>query len=78
MPEPPVLTQRILDLAGCDEPGCDHDHSVLVLIQRCHPRAGLQVEYHKARGVLRCACQRCQRPVYEIAVAYDEGEVAHV
>lgn len=69
MPRPEPLTQSELDQQGCDTPNCGHDHTVLFLSATCHPRAGLQVSYSKATGVLTCACRTCKATVGEIRVA---------
>jgi hypothetical protein len=64
-----ALTKVQLDMQGCDNPECNHDHSILHLIQSCHPRAGLTVAYHKATGRMVVTCKNCEAPVAQIAVA---------
>jgi len=64
-----MLTRRDLDSFGCDTPDCGHDHSVLYLIARCHPRAGVDARYVKQTGSLVFECRDCKRLVAEIAVA---------
>jgi hypothetical protein len=34
-------------------------------------KAGLAVRYVKASGTLKLSCARCDKPIAEIAVAYD-------
>jgi hypothetical protein len=62
-------TQKDLDAIGCDEPNCNHDHSIIFMRQKCHPRANLEVAYHKALGVMICTCASCGLEVGRVAVA---------
>jgi len=62
-------TQFDLDQMGCGEPNCNHDHSILFMHARCHPRSGLDVAYHKALGAMVCTCKTCHAEVGRIAVA---------
>ena len=66
---PTRLSQAILDRAGCDEPDCTHDHSIIHLQPRCHPQAGMSVAYHKATGSLDIRCRKCNQPAAVIGVA---------
>jgi hypothetical protein len=50
----------------CSDPGCS---AVLSLIPACHPRAGVDVEYHKSDGTVRTACAFCRRPIIHFKVA---------
>lgn len=65
------LTCEALDAAGCDNPGCRHDHTVIYLHALCHPSAGSRVSYDKRSGMARVECRRCSDLVAEIAVAAD-------
>jgi hypothetical protein len=67
-----ALTREEMDRAGCGNPACDHDHTILFLHAGCHPRAGLKVAYDKRVGVLTIACKRRDKGVAEIAVARSE------
>ena len=58
-----------MDLSQCGSPDCDHDHSVLFLVQRCHPASGAEVHYTKATGVLTIRCKQCEALVAEVMVA---------
>lgn len=64
-----ALARRQLDIAGCDEPNCDHDHSVLYLHSACHPNAGTRVSYEKLTGLLTIDCRRCKKLVAQVKVA---------
>ncbi len=64
-----ITTRDELDQAGCDNPNCTHDHSVLYLSGNCHPRAGSVITYHKATGTIRAHCLKCEKFVIEIPVA---------
>jgi hypothetical protein len=55
----------------CQAPGCDHTHDdELVMNARCHPRAGVEVTYHKATGILEMRCIRCGKEVATLQVAW--------
>jgi len=64
-----ALTRNELGKMGCGTPGCDHDHSVVYLNQRCHPSAATWASYNKRTGNLTIACAECEKPIAEIAVA---------
>jgi hypothetical protein len=63
------LSRKQLDPAGCGQPNCGHDHSVLYLHSVCHPNAGTRVSYEKLTGLLTVACRRCQKLVAHVKVA---------
>jgi hypothetical protein len=63
------LTRADLNAAGCDNPNCHSDHSVLFLHSNCHPEAGTWASYDKSTGVLTIECVECQEPVASILVA---------
>lgn len=63
------LTQAVLDGLGCSNPDCGHDHSTLWLHGECHPEAGLEVAYVKARGCLVCTCTECDHVIAVVEVA---------
>lgn len=65
-----ILTRKELDAHGCDDPNCPHDeHSQLVLVAPCHPKAGLKVTYDKPSGSLLIDCAECDNGLARIAVA---------
>lgn len=64
-----ALTRLQLDIAGCGEPNCNHDHSVLFLHAACHPSAGTRVSYDKPTGLLTIECRRCDKLVAKVKVA---------
>jgi hypothetical protein len=64
-----ALSRRQLDVAGCDEPNCGHDHSVLYLHAACHPKAGTNARYDKPTGLLTIECKRCNKLVAQVKVA---------
>lgn len=66
---PHPLTQKELDVAGCADPDCNHDHTVLFFKQRCHPFTGLEASYDKRSGYLTLICKTCEGPVVTIDVA---------
>jgi hypothetical protein len=59
-------TQQDLDAIG-DE--ANQNPSVVYMRQKCHPRANLEVAYHKALGVMICTCASCGLEVGRIAVS---------
>ena len=61
-----VTTQVQLDQMWADEPD---PAPVLRLTPTCHPRAGLEAQYHKATGTLCLFCKRCRGLLEEIKVA---------
>jgi hypothetical protein len=67
MAEP--LSRKQLDPAGCGQPNCGHDHSVIFLHSACHPSAGTRVSYDKPTGLLTVACRRCEKLVAQVKVA---------
>jgi hypothetical protein len=68
-----ALTQKQLDNAQCEVPGCDHrDHLEIFLNQRCHPRAGVSAKYLRNTGTLIIECKQCNAFVANIAVARNE------
>lgn len=72
MNDPMTHTKLTLDLAaaaGCQVPGCSHDHDKEIFIHpRCHPGAGLSASYKQGSGVLRLSCRRCDRFIVDVAV----------
>lgn len=48
---------------------CGSDSCTLVPKSVCHPRAGLDVRFRKATGILELDCRKCGRAVAAIAVA---------
>jgi hypothetical protein len=62
------LTRVELDKAGCSEPNCTNDHSVLYMAQGCHPTAGVDAKYEKASGTLMFKCHECDKPMPSILV----------
>lgn len=74
MPLP--LTRIQLDQGQCAMPHT-HDERCsqggLYLHGACHPKAGNDVFYDKARGVLVLTCHRCEKLVVEVKVADDDG-----
>lgn len=63
------LTRKIFDVAGCGEPNCGHDHTVLFLHSACHPNAGSRASYDKRDGLLTIECRRCKKLVARVKVA---------
>lgn len=63
------LTRAELDRAGCDNPNCGHDHTVLFLHPVCHTGGGVEVAYDKRIGLLAIRCNVCGRRVAEVEVA---------
>jgi hypothetical protein len=41
------LTRSDLDAKGCDDPNCQHDHSILYLYPMCHVTSGTRVYYRE-------------------------------
>jgi hypothetical protein len=69
------LTYRELDEMGCSTPHCSHDHSVIYMHQQCHCGAGLYVCYEKETRELIAECRKCEREVWRIALADDQGQL---
>jgi len=55
---------------GCSVPGCEHQHKPgeVFLVQKCHPKTGLEVSYTKGTGVVALKCRTCHLLVAEISV----------
>lgn len=64
-----VLSRKQLDIAGCGQPNCEHDHTVLYLHAVCHLNAGTHVKYDKLTGLLTIECRRCKKLVARVKVA---------
>jgi len=74
----PLFLHQMDDLAarGCQTPGCTHEAHAggLYLNQRCHPGAGVRVQYaddahpEPCAAVLVLHCQRCAADVCSIAL----------
>ena len=64
-----LLFKEDMDSAGCDDPGCTHDHSVLYLHAQCHPRTGCVVRYKKEEGQMIVSCLRCGNEVVRFVPA---------
>lgn len=64
-----ALSRKQLDAAGCGDPNCSYDHTVLFLHSVCHPSAGTRVNYDKRTGVLTIECRRCKKLVAHVKVA---------
>jgi hypothetical protein len=54
--------------AGCGSPGCKHDHSILYLHSRCHPKSAVEVKYVKADSELVIECSQCGQLVCRIQI----------
>jgi len=71
MPKP--LTKEDLERmskAGCQVPGCQHDHpQILYIHARCHLGGRIEVSYTGGDGFLRIACRECGQIIADIAVA---------
>lgn len=63
------LKRAELDRAGCSDPDCAHDHSVLYLRSRCHTNAPVEVRYEKQSAEIVVTCKFCKREVARIEVA---------
>jgi hypothetical protein len=70
------FTREDFDGRGCDN--CDdHAHGEMLIVQqRCHPRAGIKVVYQESEpGVLELYCYLCEKIVVRVLVARaDEGK----
>ena len=63
------MTRTVLDEKHCSTPNCEHDHSELHLIQKCHPGTGVDAVYHKVTGLLHVKCHQCGNMIAYIKVA---------
>lgn len=63
------LSRKQLDVAGCGEPNCTHDHTHIYLHAVCHPKAGTWARYDKPTGFLTIECKRCNKLVAQVKVA---------
>ncbi len=68
------LTRKELDRAGCDTPGCGHDHTITHFHGRCHPNACVSAAYDKRTGEITIRCARCEQLIAHVAVAGEAGE----
>ena len=65
-----AATQHELDSVECGDPNCDHtDICKIILLQKCHPEAGIMVIYDKIKGVLELYCHECKAGIHRIEVA---------
>lgn len=54
--------------AGCCDPRCSHEHhDKLYLVQRCHPKKGVNVLCEDS--TLRLRCYVCGLPVFSVALS---------
>jgi hypothetical protein len=58
-----VINKEEMKKMGCGSPGCDHDHSILFLVQGCHPSQGLEVKFVKEKDQLVVSCFVCEAEV---------------
>lgn len=63
-----ALTRQELEAGGCATPNCGHDHSVLYLNPKCHPKRGVEVAYIKRQGIARVTCVVCKKLVADLAI----------
>ena len=68
-PQRNALTRAKLDPMGCAAPNCDHDHSELYLVQKCHPKVGVDAKYVKDTGQVVITCHACDELVAVLQVA---------
>ena len=64
-----ALTQADLDTMTCEADDCDHcEHDILVIVARCHPKAGVTVSYAFSSGEIVISCKECRSYVETIAI----------
>jgi hypothetical protein len=68
-PNSAIQTRSTLNLTGCSNPDCGHDHSVIYFHSHCHPKAALWPCYIKDDGVLVLECSECETLIAAIQVA---------
>lgn len=62
------FTRADFDQQQCT--GCANHGQMLVVMQACHPRAGLKLHYQESEaGVLEVYCYLCEKLVVRIQVA---------
>lgn len=65
--KPSTFYTEQLNEFTCDVEGCDCGASDrLFLVSKCHPDAGVDVQYKK--GMLHVTCHECKEPVINVAV----------
>ena len=69
LPNGIIQTRSTLDLMGCSNPDCKHDHSVIYFHSHCHPKAALWPCYTKDDGVLVLECSECGATIAAVQVA---------
>jgi ribosomal protein S27E len=71
MPKP--VTKEDLERlseAGCQTPGCKHDHAQTLYVHaQCHPSGKIEVSYTRGSGFIHIACGVCGQIIADIAVA---------
>jgi hypothetical protein len=60
------ISKYELNVMGCGEPNCKHDHSVLYLHSSCHPRSATWTRYEKISETLVITCAKCDKEVVRI------------
>lgn len=54
---------------GCQTPGCTHKHTKLVVVARCHPKAGIDAIIDAVTQTIVVRCRECNQNVAEIKIA---------
>jgi hypothetical protein len=54
---------------GCQTPGCTHKHTSLVVVARCHPKAGIDAIIDSVTQTIAIRCRECKQNVAEIKIA---------
>jgi len=54
---------------GCQTPGCTHKHTSLVVVARCHPKAGINAIIDSVTQTIAIRCRECEQTVVKIKIA---------
>lgn len=61
-----TVTKEDLNAAGCAQPNCGHDHSVIYLHPGCHVGSTTIARYEKATEELILECNTCEKEVMRL------------
>jgi hypothetical protein len=54
---------------ACQTPNCTHKHTKLVVVARCHPKAGINAIIDAITQTIVIRCRECEQNVAEIKIA---------
>jgi hypothetical protein len=67
----PLSLDDLIDTA-CEACGCDDPNCGLMFKSRCHPKAGVDAKFFKARMVFALYCHQCGQEVEAISLVQEK------